>query len=73
MIADNFEELLNLQKQYNVSLLYEGACCASIPIIRCLEDYFGYDEVKSIRGIINGSTNYILSQMVDKGLLLMMH
>ena len=69
MIADNFEELLNLQKQYNVSLLYEGACCASIPIIRCLEDYFGYDEVKSIRGIINGSTNYILSQMVDKGLL----
>src|SRR5690606_7352848 len=34
MIAENFAELLALQKQYNVPVLYEAACCASIPVIR---------------------------------------
>lgn len=62
MIAEHFEELLQLQKQYNVPLLYEAACCASIPIIRNLEEYYDNDLLESIEGIVNGSTNYILTK-----------
>ena len=40
MIAEHLEELLELQEEYNVPLLYEAACCASIPIIRNLEEYY---------------------------------
>jgi homoserine dehydrogenase len=63
MIAEHFEELLELQKKYNVPFLYEASCCASMPIIRNLEEYYDNDLLNSFRGIINGSTNYILSKM----------
>lgn len=62
MIAEHFKELLLLQKKYNVPLLYEAACCASIPIIRNLEEYYDNDLLESVEGIVNGSTNYILTQ-----------
>ncbi|MCC6634200.1 MAG: homoserine dehydrogenase [Chitinophagaceae bacterium] len=68
MIAEHFEELLHLQKQYNVPLLYEAACCASIPIIRNLEEYYDNDLLESIEGIVNGSTNYILTKTVEKNI-----
>ncbi len=61
MIAEHFSELLELQKKYNVPLLYEAACCASIPIIRNLEEYYDNDLLESVEGIVNGSTNYILT------------
>lgn len=63
MIAEHFQELLDLQDRYQVPLLYEAACCASIPIIRNLEEYFDTDLLESIEGIVNGSTNYILSKI----------
>lgn len=63
MIAEHFEELLQLQRQYNVPFLYEAACCASMPVVRNLEEYYDNDLLQSIRGIINGSTNYILTQL----------
>ena len=62
MIAEHFEELLELQKQYQVPLLYEAAACASIPIIRNLEEYYDNDLLESLEGIVNGSTNYILTR-----------
>jgi homoserine dehydrogenase len=67
MIAEHFSELLQLQKQYNVPLLYEAACCASIPIIRNLEEYYDNDLLESVEGIVNGSTNFILTQTADEG------
>lgn len=66
MIAEHFEELLQLQRQYNVPLLYEAACCASIPIIRNLEEYYDNDLLESIEGIVNGSTNYILTKTSEE-------
>lgn len=63
MIAYHLPELLELQSQFNGVLLYEGSTCGSIPIIRNLEDYFAFEEVKKIRGIFNGSSNYILSKI----------
>jgi homoserine dehydrogenase len=68
MIAAHFEELLQLQQQYNAPFLYEAACCASIPIIRNLEEYYDNDLLHSFRGIINGSTNYILTKIFEEQL-----
>lgn len=67
MIAEHFEELLHLQQKHNVPLLYEAACCASIPIIRNLEEYYDNDLLESVEGIVNGSTNYILTNTFSKG------
>lgn len=63
MIAEHLPELLALQKQYNVPFLYESACCASIPVIRNLEEYYDNDLLQGINGIVNGSTNYILTRV----------
>lgn len=68
MIAEHFTELLELQEKYNVPLLYEAAACASIPIIRNLEEYYDNDLLESIEGIVNGSTNYILTKTFAENL-----
>ena len=68
MIAQHFEELLQLQQQYQTPFLYEAACCASMPIIRNLEEYYDNDLLQSFRGIINGSTNFILTKIFEEQL-----
>ncbi len=65
MIAENFAELLHLQQQYNTPFLYEASCCASIPVIRNLEEYYDNDLLTSVAGILNGSTNYILTHIFE--------
>lgn len=68
MIAEHQAELLELQKQFQTPLLYESACCASIPVIRNLEEYYDNDLLQGISGIVNGSTNYILTRISEDGL-----
>ncbi|TLX72094.1 homoserine dehydrogenase [Labilibacter sediminis] len=65
MIAENLSELIRLQKENNVSLLYEASACGSIPVIRNLEEYYDNDLLLSVTGILNGSSNYILSKIFD--------
>ena len=62
LIAEHLSELLELTKKYGVSLLYEGAVAGSIPILRNLEEYYNNDSLSSIQGIVNGTTNYILTK-----------
>jgi len=62
MIALHLQELIDLQHKHGTSLLYEGAVCGSIPIIRNLEEYYDNELLHSISGIFNGSSNYILSK-----------
>lgn len=62
MIALHLEALIALQQKHGTSLLYEGAVCGSIPIIRNLEEYYDNELLHSISGIFNGSSNYILSK-----------
>ncbi|MES2375670.1 MAG: homoserine dehydrogenase [Bacteroidota bacterium] len=62
MIALHLNELIAIQEEYGTSLLYEGAVCGSIPIIRNLEEYYDNELLHSISGIFNGSSNYILSK-----------
>lgn len=65
LIAEHLDELLALAKNNNASFLYEGAVAGSIPIIRNLEEYYNNDSVKSVEGIVNGTTNYILTKSND--------
>lgn len=65
MIAENFKLLFDTHIENQVSFLYEGAVAGGIPIIRNLENYYGQEDLKSIAGIINGSSNYILSKMEE--------
>jgi homoserine dehydrogenase len=66
MIALHLAELVELQSKYGSSLLYEGAVCGSIPIIRNLEEYYDNELFHSISGIFNGSSNYILSKIFNE-------
>lgn len=68
MIAEHLEELLNMQQQTNCSFLYEAAACASIPVIRNLEEYYDNDLLRSLQAVVNGSTNFILDCMFRQGL-----
>ena len=68
MIAEHLPELLELQQQTGTSFLYEAACCASIPVIRNLEEYYDNDLLHSINAVVNGSTNYILTKMFEEKL-----
>jgi homoserine dehydrogenase len=67
MIAAHFEELLNLQRKHGAAFLYEASCCAGIPIIRNLEEYYDNDLLTQVKGIINGSTNFILTKIAEEG------
>ncbi|MBI3717091.1 MAG: homoserine dehydrogenase [Sphingobacteriales bacterium] len=65
MIAEHLPEILQLQKETGLPFLCEAAACASIPVIRNLEEYYDNDLLHAIKGIINGSTNYILTKMFE--------
>ena len=65
MLSENLPLLLELQAKQERSLLYEASSCASIPVIRNLEEYYDNDLLHSIKGIVNGSTNFILTRMFD--------
>jgi homoserine dehydrogenase len=68
MIAEHLPELLKLQQETGASLLYEAAACASIPVVRNLEEYYDNDLLHSIKAIVNGSTNFILTKMFEEKL-----
>ncbi|HVM90008.1 MAG TPA: homoserine dehydrogenase [Puia sp.] len=68
MIAEHLPELLKLQQQNDESFLYEASSCASIPVLRNLEEYYDNDLLHSIRAIVNGSTNFILTKMFEEKL-----
>jgi homoserine dehydrogenase len=68
MLAEHMQTLLHLQQQTGKSVLYEASSCASIPVIRNLEEYYDNDLLHGIRAIVNGSTNFILTKMFEEGL-----
>lgn len=68
VVSENFEQLLKWQKETGTPLLYEAAVGGSIPIIRTLEDYYAQDSLHEIGGILNGTTNYILSRTLQHNL-----
>jgi len=65
MVAHHLEEFMEIQEQTGSALLYDASACGSIPVIRNLEEYYDNDLLKSISGILNGSSNFILSRMFN--------
>jgi homoserine dehydrogenase len=63
MLAEHFRELYKLQEKNGVALIYEGSAGGSIPIIRNLEEYYDNELLSSVKGILNGTCNYILTRM----------
>ncbi|MDD2570160.1 MAG: homoserine dehydrogenase [Bacteroidales bacterium] len=63
MLAHHLDELIEIQKDNSVALLYDASACGSIPVIRNLEEYYDNDLLQSITGILNGSSNFILSRI----------
>ncbi len=67
MLAEHLEELIKIQEETGSSLLYDASSCGSIPVIRNLEEYYDNDLLVSLTGILNGSSNYILTQIFRDG------
>lgn len=67
MIARHLPELIELQRAHDTALLYDASSCGSIPVIRNLEEYYDNDLLLEVKGILNGSSNYILSRVFDHG------
>ena len=65
MLAFHLEELIEIQREYGTALLYDASSCGSIPVIRNLEEYYDNDLLLEVKGILNGSSNYILSRVFD--------
>ncbi len=68
MLAEHLPELLRLEQETGGSLLYEASACASIPVVRNLEEYYDNDLLHSMKAILNGSTNFILTKMFEEKL-----
>lgn len=68
MLARHLEELIGLQRQTGTGLLYDASACGSIPVIRNLEEYYDNDLLISLKGILNGSSNYVLSKVFNENM-----
>ena len=68
MLGHHILELIDLQEQYNTPLLYDASACGSIPVIRNLEEYYDNDLLFSVKGILNGSSNFILSKIFNENM-----
>lgn len=67
LFAKCWPELEEQAKKMNVGLLFEASCVGGVPIIRTLQDGMQANNILSIKGIINGTTNYILTKMTQEG------
>lgn len=67
LVATHGEELLALAKAHNVNYLFEASVGGGIPVIRPMMQCLAANRIDEICGILNGTTNYILSEMIHKG------
>jgi homoserine dehydrogenase len=67
LLAVHGEEVFAAAEASGVDLYYEAAVCGGVPVIRALREGLASDRVQRIVGIVNGTSNYILSEMAGKG------
>ena len=63
LIANHGKELFKLASFHSLALSYEAAVAGGIPIIKTIKNSIKLDKIKKISGILNGTTNYILTKM----------
>lgn len=68
LLAEHGNEVFAAAQQHGVMVAFEGAVAVSIPIIKALREGLSGNRIEWVAGIINGTTNFILSEMRDKGL-----
>ena len=67
LVAAYGPELMQIARDKNVNFLFEASVGGGIPVIRPLETSITADRIEAVMGILNGTTNYILTQMADEG------
>ncbi|WP_026511908.1 MULTISPECIES: homoserine dehydrogenase [unclassified Butyrivibrio] len=67
LVAAHGPELVELAKKNNVSYLFEASVGGGIPVLRSMNDSIRHERLDSITGILNGTTNYILTKMDQEG------
>jgi homoserine dehydrogenase len=68
LLATHGEELWATAREHGVQLRFEGAVTEVVPVIRVVQESLAGSHVERIHGIVNGTTNFILSEMAGKGL-----
>jgi homoserine dehydrogenase len=67
LLAQHGEELFAAAREAGVQLRFEAAVAGAIPIVRTIQESFGVTEIDKVFGIVNGTTNFILSEMAATG------
>lgn len=67
LFAKHWPELEEAAKKMKAGLFFEASCVGGVPIIRTLQEGMQANKIVSIKGIINGTTNYILTKMANEG------
>ena len=67
MFSKSWQDLEKAGKKSGAGLYFEASCVGGVPIIRTLTDAMQGNHITSLKGIVNGTTNYILSRMSDEG------
>jgi homoserine dehydrogenase len=67
LLAQHGEELFDVAREAGVQLRFEAAVAGVIPIVRVIQESFGVTEIDKVFGIVNGTTNFILTEMAASG------
>lgn len=67
LVAEHGLELREVAWENGVNYLFEASCGGGIPVIHVLDDALTADDIDEVSGILNGTTNYILTQMTNEG------
>ncbi len=68
LVAQKGDELLSIAKENNLNFLFEASVGGGIPILRPLDQCLSANNVLEIAGILNGTTNFMLTKMIDDGM-----
>lgn len=67
LLAEHGEEIFGAAEECGVDLYYEAAVCGGVPIIRALREGLASDRIEAVYGIVNGTSNFILTAMASEG------
>ena len=71
LIAEHGHELLDTAEKYGCDFKFEAAVAGCVPIIQVLKQSMSSENITEIMGIVNGTTNYILTRMTQSGICLL--
>lgn len=67
LVSEHFDELRAVASRRNVAFLFEASVCGAIPLLKPLAGFLRFNRIERIAGIVNGTTNYILTRMAEEG------